>query len=269
VGGRAGLAAGLSAPLCPELPPPGLLGDVGSGGHVSVPGDAGGRGASDTVREAAGLEHPRGGKFLPGAPRLGFLIHTRVTTRRQMLVGRGPARDVPAAVVLAPGGSRAPGSAGPHPRRGRWCRPQHRRGWSGRCASYRKAGCSAAAAACRRDSCRGGGRRSPPRPRAPLQRGHTPVTPHFCGSHRALGAGPSGAGLGGPGWCSARAGHRLKPPGAGRRHAGQLGPSTERGAGRRRPPETGLPPKKNPRAPVAGRFQLLARPHVQINWHKF
>lgn len=45
--------------------------------------------------------------------------------------------------------SRAPGSAGPHPRQGHWCRPRRHQGRSGCCASSQKVGCSAAAAACR------------------------------------------------------------------------------------------------------------------------
>lgn len=80
-------------------------------------------------------------------------------------------------------GSRAPGSVGPHPHRGRWCHPRRHQGQSGRCASCRKAGCSAAAAGCRGRAARVGDAEAEPVPPAPLQHGCIPGGPHFCGSH--------------------------------------------------------------------------------------
>lgn len=136
-GGRARPPAGHDAPLCPALPPPELLSDDGFGGHICVPGDAGGYGALDTAQEAVGLEHPRPNSSSPlcasVSPPIRQSPHSQAL-RRQALVGRGCHGVSPWQWHLA-SGSRAPGSAGPHPRRGRWCRRRRHRGQSGCSAS--------------------------------------------------------------------------------------------------------------------------------------
>lgn len=92
----------------------------------------------------------------------------------------------------------APGSASPHPHRGRWCRPRGRRGRSGRCASCRRAGCSAASSACKGELLEEGGP-DPTQLVGPHPRGCAPFPicilpmerPHTLSEHGGGGSAPA------------------------------------------------------------------------------